>query len=33
LKRWLEPLLPKVAVVANQEIPPEVRVRSIGALG
>ncbi|MEO6924598.1 MAG: FHIPEP family type III secretion protein, partial [Acidobacteriaceae bacterium] len=33
LKRWLEPILPKVAVLANQEIPPEVRVRSIGALG
>jgi flagellar biosynthesis protein FlhA len=33
LKRWLEPLLPKVAVLASQEIPPEVRVRSIGAIG
>ena len=33
LKRWLEPLLPKVAVLAAQEIPPEVRVRSIGAVG
>jgi flagellar biosynthesis protein FlhA len=33
LKRWLEPILPKVAVLANQEIPPEIRVRSIGAIG
>jgi len=33
LKRWLDPLLPKVAVLASQEIPPEVRVRSIGAVG
>jgi len=33
LKRWLEPLLPKVTVLAAQEIPPEVRVRSIGSIG
>jgi flagellar biosynthesis protein FlhA len=33
LKRWLDPLLPKVTVLAAQEIPPEVRVRSIGAVG
>ena len=33
LRRWLEPLLPKVTVLAAQEIPPEVRVRSIGTVG
>jgi flagellar biosynthesis protein FlhA len=33
LKRWLEPLLPKVTVLAAQEIPPEVRVRSVGSIG
>jgi flagellar biosynthesis protein FlhA len=33
LKRWLEPLLPKVTVLAAQEIPPEIRVRSVGTVG
>lgn len=33
LRRWLEPMLPKVTVLAAQEIPPDVRVRSVGALG
>jgi len=33
LRRWLEPLLPKVTVLAAQEIPPEVRVRSVGTVG
>ena len=33
LKRWLEPMLPKITVLAAQEIPADVRVRSIGALG
>ena len=33
LRRWLEPTLPKVTVLAAQEIPPDVRVRSVGALG
>jgi flagellar biosynthesis protein FlhA len=33
LRRWLEPMLPKVSVLAAQEIPPDVRVRSVGALG
>lgn len=30
LRRWLEPLFPRVAVIAPSEIPPEVRVRSVG---
>jgi flagellar biosynthesis protein FlhA len=33
LRRWLEPMLPKVTVLAAQEIPPDIRVRSMGALG
>jgi flagellar biosynthesis protein FlhA len=33
VKRWLEPYLPKVTVLAPVEIPPEVRVRSIGTVG
>lgn len=33
VKRWLEPFLPKVTVLAPAEIPPEVRVRSIGTVG
>jgi len=33
LRRWLEPMLPKVTVLASQEIPPEIRVRSIGTVG
>jgi len=33
LRRWLEPFLPKVTVLAPVEIPPEVRVRSIGTIG
>jgi flagellar biosynthesis protein FlhA len=33
LRRWLEPMLPKVTVLAAQEIPPDVRVKSVGALG
>jgi flagellar biosynthesis protein FlhA len=33
LKRWLEPFLPKVTVVAPAEIPAEIRVRSIGEVG
>jgi flagellar biosynthesis protein FlhA len=32
VKRWLEPLLPRLAVVAPAEIPPEVRLRPIGTL-
>ena len=33
LRRWLEPFLPKVTVLAPVEIPPEIRVRSIGTIG
>ncbi len=33
LRRWLEPFLPKVTVLAPTEIPPEVRVRSLGTVG
>lgn len=30
LKRWLEPVLPMLTVIAPNEIPPEVRVKSAG---
>ena len=30
VKRWLEPVLPRLAVVAASEVPPEVRLRPIG---
>jgi flagellar biosynthesis protein FlhA len=33
VRRWLEPLLPKLTVLALQEIPPEIRVRSVGTVG
>jgi len=33
LRRWLEPFLPKVTVLSPSEIPPEVRVRSLGTVG
>jgi flagellar biosynthesis protein FlhA len=33
LRRWLEPFLPKVTVLSPAEIPPVVRVRSIGTIG
>jgi flagellar biosynthesis protein FlhA len=32
VKRWLEPLLPRLAVVAAGEIPPEVRLRPAGTV-
>jgi flagellar biosynthesis protein FlhA len=32
LKRWLEPILPRLAVVAAGEIPPEVRLRPVGTV-
>jgi flagellar biosynthesis protein FlhA len=32
LRRWLEPFLPKIAVLSPGEIPPEMRVRSIGTV-
>lgn len=33
VRRWLEPFLPKVTVLSPVEIPPEVRVRSMGTIG
>lgn len=33
VRRWLEPFLPKVTVLSPVEIPPEIRVRSIGTVG
>jgi flagellar biosynthesis protein FlhA len=33
VRRWLEPFLPKVTVLAPAEIPAEIRVRSIGTVG
>ncbi len=32
VKRWLEPVLPRLAVIAAGEIPPEVRLRPVGTL-
>lgn len=33
VRRWLEPFLPKVTVLSPVEIPPEIRVKSIGTVG
>nr|WP_263364991.1 flagellar biosynthesis protein FlhA [Edaphobacter acidisoli] len=33
VRRWLEPFLPKVTVLAPAEIPAEIRVRTIGTIG
>lgn len=33
VRRWLEPFLPKVTVLAPGEIPAEIRVRTIGTIG
>ncbi len=33
VRRWLEPFVPKITVLAPIEIPPEIRVRTIGTLG
>lgn len=33
VRRWLEPFVPKVTVLAPAEIPPEIRVRSVGTVG
>ncbi|QNI35279.1 flagellar biosynthesis protein FlhA [Edaphobacter albus] len=33
MRRWLEPFLPKLTVLSPVEIPPEIRVRSIGTVG
>jgi flagellar biosynthesis protein FlhA len=32
VKRWLEPVIPRLAVVAAGEIPPETRLRPVGTL-
>ena len=32
VKRWLEPVLPRLAVVAAGEVPPEVRLRPVGTV-
>jgi len=32
VKRWLEPVVPRVAVIAASEIPPEVRLRPVGTV-
>ena len=33
LRRWLEPILPRITVLAPVEIPPSVRIRSLGTIG
>jgi flagellar biosynthesis protein FlhA len=33
LRRWLEPFLPRVTVLAPGEIPAEIRIRSVGTVG
>ncbi len=33
VRRWLEPFIPKVTVLAPVEIPPDIRVRSVGTVG
>jgi len=33
VRRWLEPFVPKIVVLAPVEIPPEIRVRSVGTVG
>jgi len=33
VRRWLEPFLPRVTVLAPVEIPTEIRVRSMGTVG
>ncbi len=32
VKRWLEPVVPRLAVVAASEIPPEIRLRPVGTV-
>jgi len=32
VKRWLDPVLPRLAVVAASEIPPEIRLRPVGTV-
>lgn len=33
VRRWLEPLLPRITVLAPNEVPPEVRMRLLGTIG
>ena len=33
VRRWLEPFVPKITVLSPIEIPPEIRVRSVGTIG
>ena len=33
VRRWLEPFVPKITVLSPVEIPPEIRVRSVGTVG
>ena len=32
VKRWLEPVMPRLAVVAASEVPPEIRLRPVGTV-
>jgi flagellar biosynthesis protein FlhA len=32
VKRWLDPVLPRLAVVAAGEIPPEIRLHAVGTV-
>jgi flagellar biosynthesis protein FlhA len=32
VKRWLEPVLPRLAVISAAEIPPEIRLRPVGTV-
>ncbi|MGA2340406.1 MAG: hypothetical protein ABSF75_10950, partial [Terracidiphilus sp.] len=32
VKRWLDPVLPRLAVVAASEVPPEIRLRPVGTV-
>ncbi len=33
VRRWLEPFVPRITVLSPVEIPPEIRVRSVGTVG
>jgi len=32
VKRWLEPIFPRLAVLAPSEIPPQIRLRPVGTV-
>ena len=32
VKRWLDPVMPRLAVVAASEVPPEIRLRPVGTV-